>query len=120
MATAALSCTSARSGGFDSALPGARIDATQTTIRAWRENPAPLSPATRAGLVDSLRSDDELVRFMTIQALAEMTGTTRGYRWDAGEAERLASIDVWTAWARDPSVNRSRTEVGRSTEVTTP
>ncbi len=95
-------CASTRSGGFDSADPGSRIDAIEETTRAWRRDPQPLPSATRVGIVESLRSDDELLRFVAIMALTEITGTSRGYRWDAAEAERVAAIPAWVTWAGAP------------------
>ena len=43
------------------------------------------------------------VALLAIQALAEITGDTRGYRWDALEALRNDAIERWVPWARDGS-----------------
>lgn len=101
---AAGGCASPRSGGFDSDVPGARIDAIEATVVAWRAAPPAqrrLSPATRQGLVESLRSEDPLVRFLAIEALAEVTGDRRGYRADDPPLLRTAAVETWVLWAKE-------------------
>ncbi len=105
VATAALvgGCAgSPREGGFDSPVPAARIEAVSDALAAWRAQPSEhreIPAATRMNLVECLRSDDPLVRFYTIEALAEMTGERRGYRFDDPRGVRLAAVNAWQAWA---------------------
>lgn len=95
-------CSSPRGGGFDSPVPGARIDAIEAAVIAWRTAPPAsrtVPPATRRGLVESLRATDPLVRFLAAEALHEMTGERRGYRYDDPPALRTVAIDAWLPWA---------------------
>lgn len=104
-------CANTRSGGFDSTLPGADVDAIDAVLERWRAERRPLPVEDRIGLVDALRSDDELVRFMASNALVEITGSSLGYRWDAPEPVRVASIEGWTEWARTGAVPAAETSV---------
>lgn len=95
-----------RDGGFDSPNPGARLYAVDRSVRDWRasgrDGVRPEVPeATRRGLVECLSSDDPLLRMNAILALEEMTGSTRGYRFDDSEVERQLAIGRWAAWVRD-------------------
>ncbi|MFO0829254.1 MAG: hypothetical protein U0572_14040 [Phycisphaerales bacterium] len=92
---------------FDSPVPGARVDSIENAVRAWRRNPQSLSVAARYGLVESLRSDDPLVRFAAIGALQEITGQDRGYRYDDPEPLREAAILKWVAWAKSSEPERA-------------
>jgi hypothetical protein len=94
---------SPRSGGFDSAVPGARIDAIQSVLDEWRATHKVPSLADRMGLVESLRSSDGLVRFAAIGTLKEITGETRGYSYDDPPTTRLLAIERWATWVQDPS-----------------
>ncbi|MBL9148940.1 MAG: hypothetical protein JNM94_09640 [Phycisphaerae bacterium] len=94
---------SARAGGFDSAVPGARIDAIQTVLDDWRATHQVPSETNRMGLVESLRSSDCLVRFAAIGTLKEITGETRGYVYDDLPTNRLLAIDRWASWVTDPN-----------------
>lgn len=94
-----------RDGGFDNPNPAARLYAVDRTVRDWRSASAgggrpELPEATRVGLVECLGSDDPLLRMNSILALEEITGTTRGYRFDDTEVERQIAIERWSAWAR--------------------
>lgn len=106
-------CSSPRGGGFDSPVPGARIDAIEAAVVAWRSAPPAtrtIPPATRVGLVESLRSTDPLVRLLAGEALYEMTGERRGYRHDDPPALRTVAIEAWLPWIRGddaPSEERS-------------
>ena len=64
--------------------------------------------AIRQGLVECLRSDDDLVRFAAIGALRDMTGGDRGYRYDDALALRELAIDQWIPWAGSPSQDASQ------------
>jgi hypothetical protein len=97
-----------RDGGFDSANPASRLYAVDRSVREWRAarrgDARPEVPAaTRIGLVECLGSDDPLLRMNAALALEEMTGETRGYRFDDPEVERQLAIERWSAWARDGS-----------------
>lgn len=112
MAWAAAACLVAacgpgpRDGGFDSPNPAARLYAVDRSVREWRtarttgDQHPEVPEATRVGLVECLSSDDPLLRMNSILALDEMTGSTRGYRFDAPEIERRLAIERWAAWAR--------------------
>jgi hypothetical protein len=107
-------CTGSREGGFDSPVPGARIDAIEEVAREYVRAGADRDPrsgeqnkrlpdlTTRRHLVESLRSDDPLVRFMAIGTLSQMAGGTKGYRHDDPEAVRALALPAWHAWATDP------------------
>ncbi|MDZ4828741.1 MAG: hypothetical protein SGJ09_00910 [Phycisphaerae bacterium] len=97
----ALACCgpSTRAGGFDAANPSARLDAIDDAIRQWRASQTLPPLATRQGLVESLRSDDDLVRFDAIGALREMTGSDRGYVYSDQPALRRLAIERWVPWA---------------------
>lgn len=95
-----------RDGGFESPNPAARLYAVDRSVREWREartgETRPVVPeATRRGLVECLSSDDPLLRMNAILALEEMTGSTRGYRFDDAVAERQIAIERWADWVRD-------------------
>lgn len=51
-----------------------------------------------AQLVEELDSDDPAVRFYAIEALAELTGQTFGYRYFDDELERKPALERWRAW----------------------
>ena len=94
-----------RDGGFDSPNPAARLYAVDRSVREWRaarngERRPEVPEATRRGLVECLSSDDPLLRMNAILALEEMTGSTRGYRFDDAAAERQIAIERWAGWAR--------------------
>lgn len=112
VAAALCACSSPRGGGFDSPVPGARIDAIEAAVIAWRSSPPAtreVPPATRMGLVESLRSTDPLVRFLAGEALHEMTGERRGYRFDDPPALRTVAIDAWLPWVRGDEAPRPET-----------
>jgi hypothetical protein len=95
-----------RDGGFDSPNPAARLYAVDRSVREWRaertgESRPEVPEATRRGLVECLSSDDPLLRMNAILALEEMTGSTRGYRFDDSAAERQIAIERWADWTRD-------------------
>lgn len=96
-----------RDGGFSSPNPAARLYAVDRSVRDWRaasagrEERPEVPEATRLGLVECLSSDDPLLRMNAILALEEMTGSTRGYRFDDPEAERQLAIDRWAGWVHD-------------------
>lgn len=94
-----------RDGGFDSPNPGARLYAVDRSVREWRAARVGGRPevpeATRRGLVECLSSDDPLLRMNAILALEEMTGSTRGYRFDDPDVERQLAIGRWAGWVRD-------------------
>lgn len=99
----AAGCAGSREGGFDSPVPGARADAVEATARAYRRTRALPDAPTREHLVECLRSDDPLVRFLAINTLEEMTGTTRSYRHDDPEPIRALTLPEWRLWAVDPA-----------------
>lgn len=93
IACAALCGCSSPPGGFHSPEPAARLDAIFDADRARDRTAIP-------DLIESLSHDDPLVRMAAINALKDITGETRGYRyWDA-EDERRKAAEAWVDWYR--------------------
>ena len=49
-------------------------------------------------LVDRLSDSDDAVRFAAINALVQITGTDRGYRFYQPPGERAAAVARWRQW----------------------
>ncbi|MGP1271964.1 MAG: HEAT repeat domain-containing protein [Phycisphaerales bacterium] len=49
-------------------------------------------------LIRQLSSDDVLIRWAAIDALASLTGERHGYEADASEEARRVAVDRWLAW----------------------
>lgn len=79
------------------------MDAIEAVAREYRATKRLPDLAVRRHLVECLRSDDPLVRFMSIGTLSDITGQTKGYRHDAPEALRMVAFPAWAAWAEDPA-----------------
>lgn len=82
------SCSSGRETSFESATPGARIRATTEAARTEDRSSIP-------HLIEGLESDDPAVRFLSIQALENLTGATYGYRYFEPEWDRRPAVDRW-------------------------
>ena len=50
-------------------------------------------------MVELLNADDDLVRFMAISALSEVSGDDLGYRFFDPSALRLNAVQKWRAYA---------------------
>lgn len=85
-------CVSAP-GGFDSAVPAARLEAIADAARTSDRSAIP-------DLISMLQSDDPAVRMMSIRALEHLTGTTLGYCYAAPEWQRDEHIKAWAEWYR--------------------
>jgi HEAT repeat protein len=79
--------------GFESPEPAQRIGAVTEAARTRDRQSVP-------HLISLLRSDDPLVRMMSIRTLELITGETLGYDHAASEREREAAVDRWVAWYR--------------------
>lgn len=100
-------CAGSREGGFDSPVPGARIDAIESTARTYRATRQLPDLATRQNLVECLRADDPLVRFLSIKTLEEMAGEDKGFRYDDPTALRALALPAWITWAQSPTTATS-------------
>lgn len=79
-------------GGFDAPDPASQAYAIERSVR---ENDRTKIPR----IIETLDSDDSAVRFLAINALYEMTGTTMGYRYYDPPMLREAAIQRWVDWA---------------------
>lgn len=122
-------CAGSREGGFDSPVPGARIDAIEATALSYRATRRLPDIDTRQNLVECLRADDPLVRFLSIKTLEEMAGESKGFRYDDPAALRALSLPAWIAWAESPTAcpepsamtsDPQTTSVPHSTDVKEP
>ena len=96
---AACTSPSPTRGGFASPAPAARTHAIETTVRTARASGV-LSRDDLFSMVELLRADDDLVRFMAIAGLQELTGETLGYRFYDPPAVRHVAVDAWREHAR--------------------
>jgi hypothetical protein len=78
-------------GGFDSPVPDARLVAITQSARTK-------DPKAVPHLIESLLSDDPLVRMAAINSLETITGQTLGYQYWAPEEEREARVQDWVEW----------------------
>ena len=81
------------------------MDAIEAVAREYHATKRVPDLAVRRNLVECLRSDDPLVRFMSIGTLSDITGQTKGYRHDAPEALRMVAFPAWAAWAEEPTAD---------------
>jgi hypothetical protein len=95
-------CAGEREGGFDSPVPGARLEAIEMAAQDFRKTGRVPERPIREELVECLHADDPLVRFMAIGTLEDMAGDAKGYRHDDPEALRRLAIPAWAAWAVSP------------------
>jgi HEAT repeat protein len=105
---------SANSGGFDSAVPAAKIAAIHD---AQQKN----DPADIKRLVEQLDSDDPAVRLAAISTLQRLTGQTLGYRHFDPPAQRDAAVQRWVEAVKAGSVTiqpQAGTDAGAKTPVT--
>lgn len=96
-------CTGEREGGFDSPVPGARLEAIEAASRDYGRTGRVPERGVRQELVECLQADDPLVRFMAIGTLREMAGDAKGYRHDDPEPLRRLAMPAWVAWAETPN-----------------
>ena len=85
-------------GGFDSGSPAARTHAIEVTIKDARKT-GRISRQDLKSMVELLNADDDLVRFMAISALSEVSGDDLGYRFFDPSALRLNAVQKWRAYA---------------------
>jgi HEAT repeat protein len=76
-------------GGFDSPDPASRLYAIE---RAMKHGDRAAVPR----IVEQLDSDDPAVRLLAIAALEQLTGETRGYRYDDPPWMREEAVRRWT------------------------
>ena len=81
-------------GGFDSAAPAARTHAVEVTVRNAHANGV-VSRADLESMVGLLLADDDLVRFMAIAGLEDLTGETMGYRFYDRPETRFQAVIRW-------------------------
>lgn len=88
-------------GGFASADPAAQIPAILNSVRND-------DPSAIPHLVDALCSDDPAVRLMAQDALKQLTGTDRGYRFSDPPLDRDEAVQRWVEFVRsDPAFGPS-------------
>jgi len=85
-------------GGFASATPAARTAAVTATVRDANRT-GRLDRADLEGMVGLLMADDDLIRFMAISGLEELTGRTEGYRFYDRPAARHEATLRWRTFA---------------------
>ena len=78
-------------GGFNSGSPAARTHAIEVTINEARKT-GEISRKNLKAMVELLNADDDLVRFMAISALTEVSGDDLGYRFFDPRAVRFAAL----------------------------
>jgi HEAT repeat protein len=77
--------------GFASPEPAARLAAITRADATHDQSSIP-------HLIESLSSDDPLVRMAAIRTLESLTGETLGYQYWAPEPQRLAAARRWDDW----------------------
>ena len=85
-------------GGFDSGSPAARTHAIEVTIKESRKT-GRISRQNLKSMVELLNADDDLVRFMAISGLTEISGDDLGYRFFDPRAMRFKAVQKWRAYA---------------------
>ena len=85
-------------GGFDSGSPAARTHAIEVTIKESRKT-GRISRQNVKSMVELLTADDDLVRFMAISGLTEISGDDLGYRFFDPRAMRFKGVQKWRAYA---------------------
>ena len=85
-------------GGFDSGSPAARTHAIEVTINDALKT-GRISRQDVKSMVELLNADDDLVRFMAISALSEVSGDDLGYRFFDPSALRFNAVRRWRAYA---------------------
>ena len=85
-------------GGFNSGSPAARTHAIEVTIKESRTT-GRISRENLKSIVELLNADDDLVRFMAIGALTELSGDDLGYRFFDPRAVRFKAVQKWRAYA---------------------
>ncbi|MCA9286241.1 MAG: HEAT repeat domain-containing protein [Phycisphaerales bacterium] len=98
-------------GGFDAPDPASQAYAIERAARSDDRSSLP-------SIVEALDSDDPAVRFLAINTLESMTGTTRGYLfYDPAEA-REAAVERWVQWLRATGLDD--TEARRAARANSP
>jgi hypothetical protein len=90
-------------GGFESDNPAARAYAIE---HAARNNDL----TNRQAIIESLDSDDPLVRMLAISALDRMTGQTLGYRHYDPWLVRQDAVRRWVRESSDSQADRRHEE----------
>ena len=85
-------------GGFASPAPAARTHAIEVTVKETHRS-GTLARKDLMSMVELLLADDDLVRFMAIAGLEDLTGETHGYRFFDPPEVRWKSILVWRDYA---------------------
>ena len=85
-------------GGFNSGSPAARTHAIEVTMKESRKT-GQISRENLKSMVELLNADDDLVRFMAISALTELSGNDLGYRFFDPSAMRFKGVQKWRAYA---------------------
>ena len=85
-------------GGFNSGSPAARTHAIEVTMKESRKT-GQISRENLKSMVELLNADDDLVRFMAISALTELSGDDLGYRFFDPSAMRFKGVQKWRAYA---------------------
>jgi len=85
-------------GGFNSGSPAARTHAIEVTIQDSRKT-GQISRQNLKSIVELLNADDDLVRFMAISGLTELSGDDLGYRFFDPSAMRFNAVQRWRAYA---------------------
>lgn len=85
-------------GGFNSGSPAARTHAIEVTLKDSRKT-GRISRQNVKSMVKLLNADDDLVRFMAISALTELSGDDLGYRFFDPRAMRFKGVQKWRAYA---------------------
>jgi hypothetical protein len=109
-------------GGFNSGSPAARTHAIEVTIDESRKT-GRISRQNLKSMVELLTADDDLVRFMAISGLTEVSGDDLGYRFFDPRAVRFNAVQKWRVYALEsngtehitiePPVNKTTgTEIG--------
>ena len=85
-------------GGFNSPAPTARTHAIKVTVQETRRS-GTLPRKDLKSMVELLLAEDDLVRFMAISGLEDLTGETHGYRFFDAPEVRYESILLWREYA---------------------
>jgi len=101
------SCSHSQPVGFDENTPSGRIRAILLAAESQDRSAIP-------DLVESLASDDPLVRLLAQRSLEDLTGESFGYSHADPPADRARAIERWTQWVR--AGGAAAPSVGRATE----
>ena len=108
-------------GGFNSGSPAARTHAIEITVAEARKSGS-ISRSNLKSMVELLNADDDLVRFMAISGLTEISGDGLGYRFFDPRAVRFSAVQRWRTYALESNGSeaiRIEPEVGPEIETET-